>query len=192
VERARELLTSMREAGLIIPVVVAVESGEPWDMFELFRLGVVDFITPPFKPIEISPRLWRLLERTRQQTTPAEPEQNKLALGRLIGRSPTFLAQVNKITLGASCDAGILILGETGTGKELFARAIHQLSLGLLNRSSPSTVARSRLTSQENELFGHERGAFTGAARSQPGMIQEADGALFFWMKSPVCICSRR
>jgi DNA-binding NtrC family response regulator len=101
-------------------------------------------------------------------------------LKRLIGESPSFLAAVNKIPLVAEFDASVLISGETGTGKELTARAIHQLSPRANAPFIPVNCAAIPTELVENELFGHERGAYTNAAASQIGLIQEADGGTLF------------
>lgn len=113
-----------------------------------------------------------------QRVTQALKEN--LGLSQLIGDSPRFLAEVQKISLASKCDAKVVISGETGTGKELFARAIHYLSprahrpfVAVNCGAIPSDLA-------ENELFGHERGAYTSASTSQISLVQEAHtGTLF-------------
>jgi two-component system, NtrC family, response regulator GlrR len=179
-DQAKEAFATIRQAGLLAPVFVVAEKGEPSQMLELLELGAADFVTPPLKPIEILPRVWRLLEHKDRWNNLTEPPEHGPALNGLIGQSRIFQAQVNRISLAASCDAGVFIFGRTGTGKELFARAIHRLS----SRANKPFVAVNcgaiPVDLAENELFGHEQGAFTGASRSQPGVIQEADeGTLF-------------
>jgi len=179
-DRAKEAFATIHKAGLTAPVLAVVEKSEPGQMFELLRLGAVDFVTPPLRPIEILPRVWRLLEHSSRPEALREPLESKSALNGLIGQSCAFQAQVNRIPLAASCDAGVLIFGKTGTGKELFARAVHQLS----SRGHKPFIAVNcgaiPVDLAENELFGHEQGAFTGASRSHPGVIQEADGGTLF------------
>ncbi len=98
----------------------------------------------------------------------------------LMGESPAFLDEARKLPAVAACDAGVLILGETGTGKELFARAIHYLSPRRAQPFVPVNSGALPLDLVENELFGHERAAYTGAATAEPGLIAEAEGGTLF------------
>jgi two-component system, NtrC family, response regulator GlrR len=109
-------------------------------------------------------------------------EQVRQALGvrSLIGESPAFTAQAQKLPAIAACDAGVLILGETGTGKELFARAVHYLSRRRDQPFVPVNCGALPLELVENELFGHERAAYTGAAAAEPGLISQAEGGTLF------------
>ncbi|HSB09205.1 MAG TPA: sigma-54 dependent transcriptional regulator, partial [Blastocatellia bacterium] len=134
----------------------------------------------PLKAINIIPRVWRLLERVRQQGSAAYALKQKLGLKRLVGESPAFVAEVKKLPVIARCDASVLILGETGTGKELCARSIHYLSPRASKPFVPVNCAAIPVELVENELFGHEREAFTGASSFRPGLINEADGGTLF------------
>jgi DNA-binding NtrC family response regulator len=101
-------------------------------------------------------------------------------LEHLIGESPVFLAEIKKIPLVAQCDASVLISGETGTGKGLCARAIHYLSLRRDKPFVPVNCGAIPVELVENELFGHERGAFTGASALHGGLLREAEGGTLF------------
>ena len=103
-----------------------------------------------------------------------------LGMRGLLGESPAFLAEASKLPAVAACDAGVLILGETGTGKELFARALHYLSPRRANPFVPVNCGALPMELVENELFGHERAAYTGAATAEPGLISEAEGGTLF------------
>jgi DNA-binding NtrC family response regulator len=162
------------------PFIVVSEADEPDEVFEVLRLGAVDFITPPLRPVDILPRVWRALEQTPVGEALASSLKDKLGLDHLVGESPAFLSEVRKIPLVAQCDASVLISGETGTGKELCARAIHQLSPRCDQSFIPVNCGAIPVELVENELFGHERGAFTGASGSKPGLIEEADGGTLF------------
>jgi two-component system response regulator GlrR len=94
----------------------------------------------------------------------------------MIGQSPAFLQEMSKIPLVARCDASVLIMGETGTGKELCARRIHHLSARADKPFVTVNCGAIPVDLVENELFGHEREAFTGAVTSKRGLIQEAEG----------------
>ncbi len=179
-KQAGALFESIKGRAPTVPIIVVVEEGEPEEAFELLRLGAADFIAPPLKPTEILPRVWRLLEHMARQETLTQTLKKTLGLKQLIGESAVFLAQIKKIPLVARCDASVLILGETGTGKDLYARAIHYLSPRATKPFVPVNCGALPAELVENELFGHERGAFTGAAASQPGLIRGADGGTLF------------
>jgi transcriptional regulator with PAS, ATPase and Fis domain len=114
------------------------------------------------------------IKQTQQALT------EKLGLQKLIGKSPVFTAEINKIPILARCDVSVLISGETGTGKEMVARAIHYLSERADKPFVPVNCGAIPVELLENELFGHDRGAFTGASDCRRGVIQEAEkGTLF-------------
>jgi len=171
-----EAATKLRRSPPVIAVVNNEE--EPEDILQLFEAGAVDFVTVPLKATEVLPRVWQLLRET-----PCEDGQRlkeRLGLTHFVGTSPAFLAEMRKIPLVAKCNAGALILGETGTGKEVFARAIHDLSPRAEKSFVPVNCGAIPVELAENELFGHERGAYTGASRARFGMIHEADGGTLF------------
>ncbi|HEX7317129.1 MAG TPA: sigma-54 dependent transcriptional regulator [Pyrinomonadaceae bacterium] len=163
-----------------LPVVVVTETEEPGELFELLRQGVADFVTPPLRAVDLFPRIWHALEQTRREEPWVRKLKEKLGLKQLIGESPAFLAEVQKFPIVARCDASVLISGETGTGKEVCARAIHYLSPRSAKAFVPVNCGAIPLELVENELFGHERGAYTGASSAQPGLIQEAAGGTLF------------
>jgi DNA-binding NtrC family response regulator len=174
------LFKSMRTYLTKWPMIVVMEAGGPDQIFEWLKLGAADFITPPFKAVDILPRVWRLLEQTRQGDELPRTLKERFGLKQFIGESPAFLAEIKKIPLMAKCDASILILGETGTGKELCARSIHYLSSRSGKPFIPVNCGAIPTELVENELFGHERGAFTGASTSQLGVIHEANSGTLF------------
>ncbi|MEK6210281.1 MAG: sigma-54 dependent transcriptional regulator [Pseudomonadota bacterium] len=98
----------------------------------------------------------------------------------LIGRSPAFLSALNLVRKFATCDATVLIQGETGTGKELVARAIHYLGVRRDEPFIPVNCGAIPDNLLENELFGHARGAFTDARDASSGLITEAEGGTLF------------
>jgi two-component system response regulator GlrR len=116
---------------------------------------------------------------TDKQAAPNAIERDP-ALKRLIGKSPVFLSQVNNIPLLARCEANVLIVGETGTGKELYARAIHYRSARAGKPFMPVNCGAIPADLVENELFGHERGAYTSASTLQNGLIADANGGTLF------------
>jgi two-component system, NtrC family, response regulator GlrR len=179
-ELAKKLLRAAKGIGSEAQTLVILEPAAPDDLFRLLEMGAADFIVPPLKEIDVLPRVWRLLDRSQASPTFASTLKEKLGLKQLIGESPAFLRETKKIPLVARSDSCVLISGETGTGKELLARAIHYLSARSGQSFIPVNCGAIPLDLVENELFGHEPGAFTGAADAHAGLIQAADGGTLF------------
>jgi two-component system, NtrC family, response regulator GlrR len=163
------------------PVLVIAGGGEPEEILSLLNSGVSDYVTPPLKPLDLLPRVWRLLGRAAEEADLIRALKEKMELKQLVGRSDAFLSMVEKIPAVARCDANVLIGGETGTGKELCARAVHYLSPRARQPFVPVNCGAIPVELVENELFGHERGAYTSAGSSRPGLINEADGGTIFF-----------
>jgi two-component system, NtrC family, response regulator GlrR len=163
-----------------VPVIVVVEACDADEMFELLTAGFADFIMPPLNSANVLPRAWRLLKQHRPTQAMRAPHEREVGLKQLIGRSPAFVAQVENIPALAKCEANVLIVGETGTGKELYARGIHYCSARAGRPFMPVNCGAIPVDLIENELFGHERGAFTSASNLQAGLIAEANGGTLF------------
>jgi DNA-binding NtrC family response regulator len=163
-----------------LPVIVVGEAREPDDVLEVLRLGASDYLTPPLTKIDVLPRVLRSLPRELAREAVPPALLDTLEKANLVGLSPTFLSEVAKIPLVSRCDASVLISGETGTGKELFARAIHRLSPRAQRPFIPVNCGAIPVELVENELFGHERGAFTSAEAASSGLIEQADGGTLF------------
>jgi len=162
------------------PVVVAVENVQEEELSALERPGIADFIILPLRASEVLIRLRRLMHQVRQERA-QQAIIEKLGLQQLIGESPAFIAEISKIPIVAKSDITVMISGETGTGKEMVGRAIHYLSSRAGKPFVPINCGAIPVELMENELFGHYRGAFTGASGSRNGLIQEAEqGTLFF------------
>ena len=165
-----------------IPIIAAVQNLDAKEICSLLELGVTDFITPPFIAANVLPRVWHLLRLDESCCSDLTSLEEKLALKRsgLLGKSPSFLEEVRKIRLLARCDVTVMIRGETGTGKELVARAIHYLSPRCDRPFVPIDCGAIPPGLAESELFGHERGAFTGAVAKHRGLVSAAErGTLF-------------
>ncbi len=180
IKRIAPLVRSIGRESSDLPIIAVTERCKPDKMFELLKAGVVDFITPPLKVIDVLPRVWRLLEQKHRGKTLTQKLKEDLGLKQLVGETLAFTAVITKIPVVAKCEASVLISGETGTGKELCARAIHYLSPRAGKSFVPLDCGAIPTELMENELFGHVRGAFTGASFSQTGLIREADGGTLF------------
>lgn len=146
------------------------------DLLESLLHGLDDFFCCPIRDIEIIPRVRRLLPGV----TPNGGASGRLRLETLIGESECFLAVVEKVPRVAKSDATALISGETGTGKELFARAIHYNGARQSNPFVPLNCGAVPDHLFENELFGHARGAYTDASQTENGLLAEAEGGSLF------------
>ena len=175
--RLLQILSLMRRSA---PILIVAEHCEQEQILELLNLGAADFITQPLTATDLLARIKRLLEQTRKGEAFKRSLKVKLGLKQIIGDSPVFRKEIEKIPTVAQCDVTVLISGETGTGKELFARALHYLSPRAGRPFVPVNCGAIPTDLVGNELFGHEQGAYTGASKSQPGMIREADGGTLF------------
>jgi two-component system, NtrC family, response regulator GlrR len=175
---SKELLETLQNSKT--PVIVVTEADDCEWMFELLKDGAADFVIPPLSAPNVIPRAWRLLDLSKDKQAAANANERDPALRRLIGNSPAFLSQVNNIPSLAGCEANVLIVGETGTGKELYARAIHYRSARAGKPFMPVNCGAIPADLVENELFGHERGAYTSASSLQSGLIADANGGTLF------------
>jgi len=136
-----------------------------------------EFLAWPCRARELDLRLQRLLPA---RPAPAASRLPASLAPHLIGESPVFLAAVRSVERIAHCDAEVLIEGETGTGKEVVARAIHYLGPRKGQPFIPVNCGALPDELVENELFGHQRGAYTDARTDQPGLVEQAEGGTLF------------
>ena len=147
------------------------------------REGAFDFFEKPIRFNMLLPRIESAIEKfnaTREQYYQSEEQQEKFALEKIVGVSPIMLELKENIKKIAATEATVLILGESGTGKELVAKAIHYNSR---RREKPLMIADcSTITPSliESELFGHEKGAFTGAYKRKKGKFERANAGTLF------------
>ncbi|HEX3249768.1 MAG TPA: sigma-54 dependent transcriptional regulator [Pyrinomonadaceae bacterium] len=173
-------LQSIKEAALRVPIIAVLEDSEPERVFELLKGGAADFIIPPLNASDVLPRTWKLLGSDSDNGKPTPFLGTGSVTHQLVGESPDFVTLLHKIPQIARCDANVLIEGETGTGKEVYARAIHYHSTRASKPFVPVNCGAIPVELVENELFGHERGAFTSAFTLQAGLIEEANGGTLF------------
>lgn len=150
---------------------------------EAMRHGATDFLTKPVNLEQLEMVLQRVLRSRRAETENLELREqldSKFGLEQIIGTSPEMQAVFDTIRQVAASRATVLIQGESGTGKELVAKAIHRLSPRKNGAFIPVHCAALSSTLLESELFGHEKGAFTGAAERRKGRFELADGGSLF------------
>ncbi|HVK11243.1 MAG TPA: sigma-54 dependent transcriptional regulator [Gemmataceae bacterium] len=150
---------------------------------EAMRLGAFDYIEKPCRLVEIEAILLKIVERRKlKHKNIALQTRIQAAEGsnRLIGESPAMAAVQRLITTIAPTDATVLIQGETGTGKDVISRTIHQLSKRADMPFVPVNCGALSNTLAESQLFGHRKGAFTGADRDHKGFFEVANGGTLF------------
>ncbi len=182
----RDGLDLIREAQSIDPfiaVVVVTGHGTVETAVEAMQLGAVDYLRKPVDLTGLRIRVERALEGAALRRRADELERaidDRFGFEGIIGSSHGMHAIVQKMQQVAQTDASILILGESGTGKELFAKAIHANSRRKGNVFVPLNCAALGEGVLESELFGHERGAFTGASSLRKGRFEHADSGTLF------------
>jgi DNA-binding NtrC family response regulator len=174
-----ELLRELKRRSVPAPVILMTASSATETAVTAMKEGAADYLTKPLNMDELSIVVARALEATRLQKEAAALKNQVQDLARfdnIIGSSPEIQAVFQKVTQVAPSRATVLLTGETGTGKELVAAAIHYRSpraAAPFVRVHCGALADSLL---ESELFGHERGSFTGAARQRQGRFEQANG----------------
>jgi two-component system response regulator AtoC len=175
-----QLLKWMRAEGPRLPLIMISAYGEVQDAVEAMKLGAQDYVVKPFDPEELIVRLKKIVENQRlrdQIELESRVEQPGIeALGKTAG-----MLEISRIILKvADTPSTVLITGESGTGKEVVARLIHSLSSRSDGPFIPVNVGGIPESLLESELFGYERGAFTGAERRKIGLFEVASGGTLF------------
>ncbi|MDR1506069.1 MAG: sigma-54 dependent transcriptional regulator [Treponema sp.] len=183
------LLEAVQEKGFPVPVIMISAHGQIADAVNALKAGARDYLVKPFDPAELSIKLRALVEdRRRENLVETESRSRRLVFrrgnkpetGGMTGESAVMrnlLASIDKI---AANDVTVLITGESGTGKEVAAREIHNRGR---NRSEPFAavnIGGIHETLMESELFGHEKGSFTGAAGRRQGLFELAGNGTIF------------
>ncbi|MBI5096613.1 MAG: sigma-54-dependent Fis family transcriptional regulator, partial [Nitrospirae bacterium] len=176
-----DILQATREQSPFIPVIIMTAYGKIEDAVRAVKEGAYDFITKPFDPELLLLLIGRALEKQRLLTENLLLRESKdTGTPVLIGNSQKFLEALNLAHRVAPSKATVLLLGESGTGKEVFAKAIHHLSL---HKDGPFVAINCAAIPNkllESELFGHEKGSFTGATEKRIGKFELANRGTIF------------
>ncbi len=178
-----EFLARLHNQWPDLPAIMLTAYATPKLAVEAIQAGAMDYLAKPFAPEELLHAAARCAERHRllRENAALRSRANEtFSLDQIVGESPKMRELRKLIQTVGRTDARVLILGESGTGKELVAGALH----GLSQRHEASYIrincAAIPETLLESELFGHEKGAFTGAVKQKPGRVEEADGGTIF------------
>ena len=177
------LIDSLRAINPELPVIVMTAFGTVASAVDAMKRGAADFLTKPINLDELEVLVTRTLERralVSENQLLKEQLASRYRLAGLETSNPRMADAINTAARAAASRATILVRGESGTGKELMARAIHYASPRAKNALVAVSVGALPDTLIESELFGHERGAFTGADRERRGRFELADGGTLF------------
>ena len=178
-----ETLEKIREYDKDLPVIMMSAYGSIPEAVEAMKKGAIDYLIKPFDIEELKIIVERAIQQYELKVENIyyrEEEEKRFNFEEIIGKSKAINGVLEMIKNVSSTPATVLITGESGTGKELIARAIHKNSL---RRGSPFVVvncAAFSLNLLESELFGHEKGAFTGAISQRIGRFEMAQGGTIF------------
>lgn len=177
-----EVLPEVRATPSCPEVIIITGFGDPDGAEMAIKSGAWDYIEKGSSIKEMSLPLLRALEYRKEKKVAIAQGKSVIALkrGQIIGNSPKFMACLDQLAQAAASDANVLISGETGTGKELFARAIHSNSRRAKGAFVVVDCAALPETLVESLLFGYEKGSFTGAEKNREGLIREAAGGTLF------------
>jgi two-component system response regulator HydG len=179
-----DVLRAVKDAQPMTEVIVMTAYGTIESAVEAMRVGAFDYIQKPFTEQELIVKVSKALESRRlngQVQLFAHDFKERYHVDNVIGRSQAIRDVLMRLIKFAPTDATVLITGESGTGKELIARAVHANSKRAQRPFVTVNCAAISETLLESELFGHARGAFTGAVGARKGLFEEADGGTFFF-----------
>lgn len=178
-EEGLEVLKAVRARHPDTPVIVITAFGNVEGALDSIQQGAYDYLSKPFDVDAIV----RIARRALEQKRLVEENRSlrrRVERGTLVGRSPALLEVYKQVARAASTSVPVLITGETGTGKELVARELHKRSPRASGPFTPVDCGAIAESLMESELFGHSKGAFTGATGARRGLFEEADGGTLF------------
>jgi two-component system nitrogen regulation response regulator GlnG len=168
----------LRELLPDVPIIIITAYGDLDTAVGAMRAGAFEYLIKPFDLASAERAIERAL-KTTQDARVTETDEQTLTEG-LVGSTPGMQQVFKRIALAASSEACVQIQGESGTGKELVARAIHRFSARAAGPFVAVNIASLNESVAESELFGHVRGAFTGAEQSRLGLLEQAHGGTLF------------
>lgn len=174
------ILRRIRESGLDVDVILMTAYGTIADAVRAMKYGAADYLTKPFDPDDAVAAIEQAIDRRRIASQRKQEGPKPIDAPRLLGESDAMKRVFELIERAAQSDATVLVTGESGTGKELVARAIHAKSTRASRRFVPINCGALPENLIESELFGHVRGAFTGAVANKRGLFEEAAGGVLF------------
>ncbi|MEJ2719675.1 MAG: sigma-54 dependent transcriptional regulator [bacterium] len=177
------LLKRLKAIDATIPVIVLTAFGSVETAVEAMKLGAADYLTKPISRDELTltvEKTLRLQRLEKENVELRESLRDKFDFGNIVGLSPAMQQVFDVMRRVAATDASVLVSGESGTGKELIAKAIHFNSPRRTARLITINCAAIPEDLLESELFGHVKGAFTGAIRTKDGKFQQAHGGTLF------------
>ncbi len=176
-----EAMPQLRSIGGAAPLILMTAYGDLQTAVEAVRQGAFEYVVKPFDRESIRAVLRRALAQPAAASRrDPPPTQSAQPVAGFVGNSPGLQQVFSQVALAAASEANILIWGESGSGKELVAGAIHRYSQRSRGPFIPAHLASFSPALIESELFGHVRGAFTGAEQARPGLLVQADGGTLF------------
>lgn len=178
-----DFLSQVKKRRPDLPVLMITAYATPKLAVDAIQAGALDYLSKPFAPEELLHAVARCAERfrlLRDNASLRARDFDAYRLDRIIGNSPRMVELRQLVGTVAPTQATVLILGESGTGKELIAGALHTLSARAEKNYVRINCAAIPEALLESELFGHEKGSFTGAVRQKQGRVEEADGGTIF------------
>lgn len=173
------ILRELNESGSSLPVIIMTAHGSMASVSEAMQLNAFDYITKPFKKQEIIEIIRRAVKTSRQKEATSTKDTTGKALP-IVGQSAAMIEVYKAIARVSQTDSTVLITGESGTGKELAAKAIHDNSARAKHPFMAVNCGALTETLLESELFGHAKGAFTGANTAHRGIFESASGGTVF------------
>jgi DNA-binding NtrC family response regulator len=177
-----DVLRRIREASPTTPVILMTAYADIEGAMNAVGEGAYDYLAKPIEPTELKRMVSEAMERRKlAKTEPAAPTRaDAQAVAQIVGTTPAMLTVYKTVAHVAPTTATVLIVGESGTGKELVARAIHAKSPRATKPFVAINCGALPESILESELFGHERGSFTGASAQKRGLFEEAKGGTLF------------
>ncbi|MGD9645022.1 MAG: sigma 54-interacting transcriptional regulator [Pirellulales bacterium] len=180
---ALAVVEQLHNSAAAVPVIVVTSAPSVAEAQTAMRLGAGDYLTDPFAPEELTASATRLLEQRRpreERELLRRQIEKPYGFDEFVGASPAMRRVFDTIVQVADSNVDVLVIGETGTGKELVARSIHRRGRRHNKPFVPVDCGAIPENLLESEFFGHERGAFTGADARRIGLLEFADGGVLF------------